>query len=117
MKIPTQDPTEYFSLYIRPKTPKAFRNGEWRSTVSFARPTIYGIVAAAEEIEKIYPDAECEISHLSRIPGANTVEYVEPDVSFPTLKEMLGAFRGACGGMVNSLLAPYIDAKEEEAGR
>lgn len=110
----TQDKTEYFTLYIRPKTPKAFRKAEWRSGINFARPTIYGIVADAEEIEKIYPDAECEISHLSRIPGANTAECVEPDVRFPTLKEMLGAFRNTCGGMVNSLLACYIEAQDKE---
>lgn len=112
----TENTNEYFSLYIYPQTPKAFRNAEWRTSINFARPTVFGIVAAAEDLEEVYPDAECEISHLSRLPGG-TLEHVESDVRFPSIKEMLGAFRQTCGGMVNSLLACYIDAKEEEAGR
>lgn len=89
----TQYTTEYFTLYIRQETPKAFRNGEWRSNINFARPTLYGIAAAAEELENVYPDAECEICHLSRLPGASAAEYVEPEVRFRSLKDMLAAFR------------------------
>jgi len=102
------DTTEYFTLYIRPKTPKAFRNGEWRSIINFARPTLCGIAAAAEAMERLCPDAWCDVSHQERLPDGNSKE-IEAGASFRTVKEMLEAFRPA----LRSIDA-VLEAQEKE---
>ncbi len=93
MRNPAQDTTEYFTLIVYPKTPKAFPY-EWYESHYFKRPTLAGIVAAAEAMENIYPDAWCDVSHLERHPDGNCKD-IEPGASFRTVKELLEAFRPA----------------------
>ncbi len=91
MRNPAQDTTEYFTLIVYPKTPKAFPY-EWYESHYFKRPTLAGIVAAAEAMERLCPDAWCDVSHQERYPDGNSKE-IEAGASFRSLKEMLAAFR------------------------
>lgn len=103
-----QDKIEFFTLTVYPKTPKAFRNGDWYENHLFKRPTLAGIVAAAEAMERLCPDAWCDIGHLERLPDGD-VKDIEPGASFRTVKELLEAFRPA----LRSIDA-VLEAQEKE---